>query len=132
MGQPMEKQAIHIPEITLAWADWYPWEAIKVDMRKPGGIFIPKLPGVYEVKYQNSEVRLTIGKTNNLRRRVRRSLVKGIMPHSSGKRIRDSEDTSRLLVRWATTQFPAAVEEALHRQYFRKYGELPKYTISTR
>jgi hypothetical protein len=128
----MEKQAIHIPEITLDWSDWHPWESIKINAGQPDGVFIPDIAGVYEVKYQDSEIRLTIGKTVDLRRRVRRSLVQGKLPHSSGKRIRDSEDTSRLVVRWATTEYPAAVEEALHQQYIKKHGVLPKYTISTR
>ena len=66
----METQVIRIQEIILAWSDWVAWESIKIDARKPRGIFIPKIAGVYEVKYLDSEIRLTIGKTGNLRHRV--------------------------------------------------------------
>lgn len=63
--------------------------------------------------------------------RIKQGLVKGKVPHSAGKRIRAQEDLSRLVVRWAVTDRPAAVEEELHKKYKAKFGELPKYTEHT-
>jgi hypothetical protein len=57
--------------------------------------------------------------------------VKGSVPHQAGNKIRRSEDTSRVLVRWALTDWPAAAEEALHKQHVREHGRLPKYTQRT-
>ena len=93
---------------------------------------VPKTPGVYEVRYVDSDERLTIGKTGDLSHRVKDSLVKGKYPHSAGERIRAAEDVTILLVRWAETDRPAAAEEELHRLYQEQKGCLPKYTISTR
>lgn len=127
----MEKQSIHIPPQVLEWSDWVQWEDLKADARY-GGVKVPnKKPGVYEVKYKEGEERLTIGKTTNLRMRIKQGLVKGKSPHSTGEKIRASEDVSQLLVRWAETERPAAVEEELHRQYVSKCGRLPKHTEHT-
>jgi len=114
------KQTLNI-RITLNWSEWTPGDEVdKAD--------IPNAPGVYEVKYEgSSEKRLTIGKASNLRMRVKHGLVKGSVPHSTGERIREKEDTSKLLVRWAMTDRPAAAEEELLRRYFEKFNELPKY-----
>jgi hypothetical protein len=128
----MDNQMIIIPPFCLEWSEWYPWNKYKIDVRK-GGIRVPKSSGVYEVKYINSEERLTIGKTgNNLDHRIRASLVKGNYSHSSGERIRAAEDVSQLLVRWACTERPAAAEEELHNRYRIDNGHLPKYTLSMR
>lgn len=127
----MEIQEIAIPTICLEWSDWKPWNDFKIDVRQ-GGVRIPKHPGVYEVKYMDSDERLTIGKTSDLNYRVKQALVKGQFPHSTGERIRESEDVEKLLIRWAVTDRPAAVEEELYRLYQEEYGRLPKYTISTR
>lgn len=125
-------EQITIPPITLAWSDWYPWQALLEDARGSNGIHIPnRKPGVYEVRLIGNEARLTIGKAANLRMRVRQGLVKGKTPHSSGDRIRSLEDLALLEVRWALTDFPAAVEEALHKAYVKRFGALPKYTMRT-
>jgi len=125
------KEIIKIPEITLEWSDWYPWNEIKKDARS-SGIRIPnKTPGVYEVKYKNKNERLTIGRTLNLRMRIRQGLVKGKTPHSAGEKIRQKEDTSKIVIRWAITDRPAAVEEELHRRHKEKFGKLPKYVEHT-
>jgi hypothetical protein len=122
----MEEETINIPPITLKWSDWVHWDEIKKDARK-GGIKIPnKKLGVYEVKYKDSEERLTTGKASDLRMRVRQGLVKGKTPHSAGEKIRAKEDTSRIVVRWAITDRPAAVEEELHKRHLNKFGKLPK------
>ena len=89
------------------------------------------MPGVYEAKYINAEERLTIGKTSNLRMRIKQGLIKGKTPHSAGQKIRDNEDTSRIVVRWSITDRPAAVEEELHKRHINMFGELPKYVDHT-
>ena len=95
-------------------------------MRVPNGE-----PGVYEARYRDSEERLTIGKASDLRMRVKQGLVKGKTPHSTGEKIRANEDTSRIVVRWAITSRPAAVEEELHYKYRSRVGRLPKYVDHT-
>lgn len=128
----MERQIIKIPVIELEWSHWVPWDDLKIDARKKGGVRVPnKKPGVYEVKYQDTEERLTIGKASNLRMRIKQGLVKGKAPHSAGKKIRANEDISKIVVRWTITDRPAAVEEDLHMKYKNKFGKLPKYVKHT-
>jgi len=128
----MKKESINIPPIILKWSDWVSWGDLIIDARGEDGVKVPNHePGVYEVRYKNSEERLTIGKASDLRMRIKQGLVKGKAKHSSGSKIRTNEDVSRLVVRWAITNRPAAVEEELHRRYRIKFGELPKYTEHT-
>jgi hypothetical protein len=127
----MEKDIIRIPEIVLEWSAWNLWENLKTDGQTGVDIRIPKEPGVYEVRLNESSERLTIGKTNNLQRRVKQGLVKGQIPHSTGEKIRANEDIAEIYVRWAVTDRPSAAEEELHRQYKAKFGQLPKYTLHT-
>jgi len=128
----MDIKLIKIPPIDLEWTEWYPWNRLEFDARSDSnGITPPKSPGVYEVRLIEIEQRLTIGKTSNLRRRVTQGLVKGTIEHSSGKVIREKEDTSKILIRWAKTDRPAAVEEELHKQHKIIFGNLPKYTRRT-
>ena len=123
----MSVQIIDIPRITLEWSSWTKWSDID-----GGHIVIPEKSGVYEVKNEfEQEERLTIGKGSNLRNRIVRGLVWRKMPHSAGKRIRSTEDTSKLEVRWAYTDRPCAVEEHLHITYQKKFVALPKYTKRT-
>jgi excinuclease UvrABC nuclease subunit len=126
----MVQQIISLPDITLVWSDWTPWPQIALPAAE-SGLSIPDQPGVYEVKTIHSEERLTIGKASSLRRRVRIHLVRGTGKHSTGKRIRAAEDPTNLLVRWAVTDRPAAVEEELHRLYLEANGKQPVYTRST-
>jgi hypothetical protein len=63
--------------------------------------------------------------------RIRQALVKGAAKHSSGIRIRQQEDVSGLVVRWAVTDRPAAAEEELHRRYRQEFCRPPKYTLVT-
>jgi hypothetical protein len=51
--------------------------------------------------------------------------VKGKPPHSGGHRIRELEDMSQLVVRWAVTDRPSAAEEELHRAHRARFGCLP-------
>lgn len=127
----MGKQVIDIPPIELEWSDWFAWDDLKTDARS-GGVGVPNwVPGVYEAKYRDTEERLTIGKASDLRMRVKQGLVKGKTPHSAGKKIRANEDVSKIVVRWAVTGRPAAVEEELHRMHREKFSRLPKYTEHT-
>jgi len=127
----MEREAIEIPPIKLEWSDWILWDYLKVDARG-GGIKVPnKKPGVYEVKYRDATERLTIGKASDLRMRIKQGLVKGKTPHSAGERMRANEDASRIVVRWAVTDRPAAVEEELHKRHSRRFGKLPRYVEHT-
>ncbi len=125
----MEHQLIRFPDILLEWTDWYAWSALLAEGSSDGVSIPNKKPGVYEARLKGSDERLTIGKAVDLRKRVWRGLILGKMPHSSGKRIRASEDTSMVEVRWAETSYPAGVEEELHRQCRVKHGRLPKYTL---
>ncbi len=128
----MDVEVLNIPPIELRWSDWTKWDAIKAKATGGFGVQIPKkAPGVYEVKYVDAEQRLTIGKTSDLRGRIRDGLVKGNIPHSTGVQIRTSEDAKRLVVRWAVTDRPSAAEEELHKQYLKRFGAWPKYTQHT-
>jgi hypothetical protein len=131
MAGMAEHAVLHIGDITLRWSDWAPWSDLLIDNRGGLGVAIPnQIPGVYEVKYvdRDGDERLYIGKAADLRMRVRQGLVKGKLPHPGGKNIRDAEDVSRLVVRWAVTNRPAAAEEELHQEYRSKFGTLPTYT----
>ncbi len=128
----MEDEVINIGPIRLRWSNWIPWGDLKIDARHGGGIRVPSgIPGVYEVKYPDTDERLTIGKASCLRMRIKQALVKGKVPHTAGKRIRAQEDLSKIVVSWAVTDRPAAVEEELHKKYEAKFGKLPKYTKHT-
>ncbi len=125
-----EKEIITIEPIQLEWSPWTPWPDLEADARG-GGANLPTRPGVYEVRYADAEERLTVGKASDLRMRVKQGLVRGRVPHSAGERIRAYEDTKRLLVRWAVTDRPAAVEEELHRRHRERFSRLPKYVQHT-
>jgi hypothetical protein len=128
----VEIDTIIIPPIKLEWSEWIPWENIKKDGRKEDGISIPnKKSGVYEAKLIDKEERLTIGSTDDLRYRIRQCLVKGISQHSSGDEIRRKEDINKIVVRWAKTDKPRAVEEELHQRHVETFRYLPKYTKRT-
>ena len=130
-SQTSKQQTINIPTITLTWSEWTPWGLIEL-LERAGGVAIPNgVPGVYEVKHVHLNECLTIGKASNLRWRVRQGLVRGKAPHSSGKLIREYEDLTTIVIRWAFTDRPAATEEELHRLYRCKYECLPKYTKRT-
>lgn len=129
---PTEKEVIVIPVIELTWSDWFAWEELKADERKKHvKVRVPKQPGVYEVKYKESEERLTIGRTSDLHQRVKEELVKGNYPHDAGKNIREKEIVANVVVRWAITSRPAATEEELHRRHQQDFGKLPKYVKRT-
>lgn len=116
----------------LKWSQWVAWDRLILDARKKGGVRVPSgTPGVYEVKYAGARERLTIGRASNLRMRIKQGLVKGKVPHSAGKKIRDTETVSKLFVRWAVTERRAAAEEELHRRHRRRFGRLPKYVAHT-
>src|SRR5712692_2480320 len=128
----MEEETIRIPPIELDWSDWVSWDSLKADSRSGQGVIVPnRVPGVYEARLIGAQERLTIGKTSNLRYRIKQGLVKGKAQHSAGDDIRANEDTSKIEVRWAATDRPAAAEEDLHMRYVAKFGKLPKYTEHT-
>ena len=128
----MDIRHIEIPPITLDWSEWHAWHKFELDARSDlEGITLPDSSGVYEAKLIDTDERLTIGKASNLRMRVKQGLVKGKVPHSSGDDIREKEDTSRIVIRWAVTDRPAAVEEELHKRHKGLFGKLPKYTDRT-
>lgn len=127
----MTIQTINIPSIKLRWSKWYAWHDLK-DKEKGLAETIPTEPGVYEVKHRDQNERLTIGMTNNLYERIVKALVRGKTAHSSGRWIRAKEDTTTIVVRWALTDRPKAVEDELHRRYRRKFhGQLPIHTKVT-
>jgi excinuclease UvrABC nuclease subunit len=127
----MDRDILEVPAIVLEWSEWVPWDDLKVDARSAGGLRLPQTSGVYEVRHSDADERLTIGRAGNLRFRVKQGLVKGKAPHSEGRRIRATEDVSRLVVRWAVTDRPAAAEEELHKRHVTRFGRLPKYVKHT-
>jgi len=128
----IDREEINLSTIILEWSDWVPWNDLKIDARSPRGITIPDEPGVYEVKYiQDDDKRVDIGRTSSLRMRIKQGLIKGKSPHSTGERLRGQVDVSKLVVRWALTERPCAVEEELHIRYKKKFGKLPEHTMRT-
>ena len=124
------REVIGLPCVELEWSEWVPWEKLKTDARK-GGIPVPnKKPGVYEVRRQDEARRLHIGKAADLRRRIKQHMLKG-QNHSAGERILAGENTHHLLIRWAVTDRPAAVEEELHKRHESMFGRLPEYDHHT-
>jgi hypothetical protein len=128
----MNIQKIKIPQIKLYWSEWITWYKLKVDARSNReGVTPPNKPGVYEARHSYQKECLTIGATNNLRYRIKQGLVKGKVPHSSGKEIRRKENTKTIVVRWAETDRPFATEEDLHKKYKKRFDSLPKHTKRT-
>ena len=126
---------IHIEPIVLDWSEWHCWDDV-ARLVKDGGVNVPHKSGVYEVRLESEDRRLTIGKAGSLRMRVKQHLIKESGTHSAGRRIRADIKGRKLSVsdvriRWAVTDRPAAVEEELHMRYKGKFGELPKYTKNT-
>jgi hypothetical protein len=129
-----EQTVLEIGTITLDWSGWVPWGDFLADNRGGAGVSIPNMvAGVYEVRSIDNDAddRVYIGKAGDLRLRVRQGLVKGKLPHSGGRRIREQEDVSRLVIRWAVTSRPAAAEEELHRAYRARFGRLPTYVLNS-
>ena len=109
----------------VRWSEWFRWGDIA-----SGRIRAPRRAGVYEVRPRDQEMRLTIGETNLLQRRVS-YLVRGTGPHSAGERIRASEDVANVLVRWAVTERHEEVEQHLHGAHRDRFGRLPTHTRRT-
>lgn len=109
----------------VQWSVWFPWSDIA-----SGRIRAPKRAGVYEVRRRDQELRLTIGETNLLERRVA-YLVRDTGPHSAGERIRAREEVVNLLVRWAATERHEEVEQYLHGAHRDRFGGLPTHTRRT-
>jgi hypothetical protein len=129
-----EQTVLEIGTIRLDWSDWVSWRYVSADNRGGAGVSIPNMiAGVYEVRSVDNEAddRMYIGKAGDLRLRVRQGLVKGKLSHPGGRRIREQEDVSRLVVRWAVTSRPAAAEEELHRAYRARFGRLPTYVLNS-
>ncbi len=81
---------------------------------------------------EGQRIRLIIGRSSDLHARVKRSLVMGVgSPHTARAAILANEDTTKLYVRWALTDRPAAAEEALHLEHVHRHGRMPKYTQRT-
>ena len=125
---------IHIEPIVLEWSYWHSWEEVERDARQYGVVVPNKEAGVYEVKLADERKLLMIGRTNDLRMRIKQGLVRGKVPHSVGERIRaDMKEgnvrASDIGIRWAVTDRPAAVAEELHKRYKALFGELPKYNM---
>jgi hypothetical protein len=125
---PEEDQILGTGPILLEWHRWYRWPDLAVSEKSPDCVPMPVGPGVYEVRLEGEEPRLYIGRASNLQRRIKEDLIRGYHVHPAGPAIRRSEDTSRVQVRWADTERPAAAEEELHRLHVQRFGAHPKYT----
>ncbi len=131
-AEPGEEQELSIGPIRLQWCAWQRWEDLEVDRRRDGGVIVPAFqPGVYEVAREDEPMRLVIGRARNLCQRVKHGLVRGTMTHMGGRLIEAHEDLSRVRIRWALTDRPAAAEEELHQLHLREFGVLPRYTWRT-
>jgi hypothetical protein len=128
---PEEDQVLQTGPILLEWYRWCRWPDLAVSEKSPDSIPIPTLAGVYEVRLHGEEPRLYIGRASNLERRIKQDLIRGYHIHPAGPAIRRSGDTSRVEVRWADTERPAAAEEELHRLHVQRFGAHPKYTQRT-
>ena len=53
-------------------------------------------------------------------------LVKGKVPHLAGKRIRTQEDLSETVVRRVVADRSTTAGEELHKEYEKKFAELPQ------
>jgi len=127
-----ETQRLDLRAIELKWSKWHCWEDLARDDRGAGGVHVPEgTPGVYEAKVEGENERLTIGRASDLYARVKDSLVSGRKYRRGGDKIRANEDLSKVRVRWAVTDRPAAAEEELHLQHIRQHGRLPRYTQRT-
>jgi hypothetical protein len=127
---PVVDEFLEFEPLHLQWFQWERWE----DLAEHGAgiIDLPfRKAGVYEAKYEGQEERLTIGRASNLHQRVLHGLVWGTSQHTAGRKIREQEDVSRIVVRWAVTDRPAAAEEELHRRHLAQFSRLPKYTLRT-
>jgi len=127
---PAEEETLEVPPIRLAWCHWERW----LDLHEWGAP-IMDMPlgtsGVYEARLRDSEERLTIGRASCLRSRILTAFIRGHVQHTSGEKIREFEDVSQVVVRWAKADRPAAAEEALHLRHIDRHGRLPKHTIRT-
>ena len=128
LGMEIELLAV---AIDLEWEWWEWWDDIERNDMTGEGVSIPHCAGVYEVKVYGEDPLLYIGRASNLQMRVKHGLVKGSSEHPAGDKIRANEDLSRVCVRWARTDRPAAAEEELHRRHVLRFGAMPKYTIRT-
>lgn len=122
-----EHQPIDHLDMTIEWCDWIFGQAIQKDK-------IPNRPGVYEVMLNGGDERLTIGRTDCLRRRLgylRTALRTGSAVHSAGRRIHAGEDVADVIVRWAVCERYIEVERELHTMHIATFGHLPRYTKRT-
>ena len=113
----------------LKWSEWVSWSDLKVGSPTRAKIDIATLSGVYEAKHIDGETRLTIGETTNLKRRIKKQLVRG--KHSAGRRIVANEDLSTIVVRWAVTRDHKVEQAALHILHIAQFGDLPTHTKRT-
>ena len=74
---------------------------------------------------------LYIGRASDLKSRICYGLISGTAQHTSGRKIRENEDLTKVHVRWAVTDRPAAAEDALHKAHVALFGHLPKYVTRT-
>ena len=128
---------IHIEPIVLEWSEWHSWQDIERDARQDGVAVPNGQPGVYEVRFRNQRDRLVIGRSSDLRMRIKQGLVRGKTPHSAGEKIRTDMKhcqlkSSDVSIRWAVTNRPAAAEEELRLRHKARFGGLPKYNGFTR
>ena len=130
---PEEIEEIRVPPQTLDWSTWFPWKRLELHGSSEEGINVPPSPGIYEVKRTDqTQERLHIGQTTNLRSRIMQQLLRGVS-HSTSYRIHHAfeegtEKKELLLVRWAETEYPCCVEEVLKKRYLERFGDSPEYS----
>ena len=124
------KETIKIPEIILNWRELCLFEEIAKNV-KEGGINVPNKPGVYKVLDEKNET-IQIGRSSNVRNRVKQGFVKGKTSHSTRKRMLNKKvNLQNLKIQWAETEWPNSVEEYLHKEFKKNYKRLPKFTKVT-
>jgi (p)ppGpp synthase/HD superfamily hydrolase len=123
--------------LQFEWYPWVSWDDIKQSSSNRKHFqSIPQEAGVYEVRHadRKPEERLVIGRADNLDSRIREELVKGdrnVFPNKQRILAEVNGDTSKLKVRWATTEFHAELESMLLQRYKKRFKCLPKYVDRT-
>ena len=108
-------------KIELKWSDWFNLTDLLNDK-----IQVPDNSGVYEIRL-NDEC-FDIGKALSLNTRMLQQLIKNRGKHSTRDRMKkENVDFNNLKVRWVETDYPAALEEYLHKMHKKQFGILPKY-----
>ncbi len=113
--------------IKLEWSKWHDFDSLK-----NGEVKVPNVPGVYEVRSKDCKECLDIGKAKFLKRRFLNQFILNKGNHSTRDRMkRRGVVFNELKLRFAETENPSAVEEYLHKEHRKEFGDLPTHVKQT-